>query len=135
MSECITSLISKLLRSHIEWLLENVEENTSRMVPEPRGMSYEEMIEALEPSTLGERRLMGDVINAFRFFTGHEDGRLNQFFEVKLRSQRVKMNIRERRTQKKKEKVLKEQTWRHEEQDNGRGSENSRPEEIQMSGR
>lgn len=86
-SEIFKSLFKALVRPHIEYanqvwspylvkdieIVENVQRRATRMVPELKGLSYEERLRKLRLPTLAYRRARGDLIEAYKILTGKYD--------------------------------------------------------------
>ncbi|XP_076030414.1 uncharacterized protein LOC143018713 [Oratosquilla oratoria] len=82
------SLFVALVRPHLEYanqvwsphlvkdieMVENVQRRATRMVPELKGLSYEERLRRLNLPTLAYRRARGDMIETYKILTGKYDG-------------------------------------------------------------
>ena len=84
--EMFMKLYPVLVRPHLEYcvqvwsphfqgdikLIEGVQRRATKLVPELRELSYEEMIEKLGLTILKERRVRGDLIEIYKIITGKE---------------------------------------------------------------
>ena len=53
------------------------------MVPQLRNLEYEERLKVLNLTTLEERRVRGDLIQAYRIITGKDNVNCEQFFKFR----------------------------------------------------
>ena len=85
---------SYLVRPHLEYgnviwypqfkrqsvAIERVQRRATKLLPECRGMTYEERLNYLNLHSLKGRRVRGDLIEAFKLYNGLVDGDWNLFF-------------------------------------------------------
>ena len=69
------------LKKHIN-KLERVQRHATRLVPELRGLSYEERLEGLNLPSLELRRERGDMITVFKFIHGYDNIDKSVFFDM-----------------------------------------------------
>lgn len=81
------ALFTALVRPHLEYanqvwnpylvkdfeMVENVQRRATRLVPELKGLSYEERLRKLNLPTLSYRRARGDMIETYKILTGKYD--------------------------------------------------------------
>ena len=79
--DTLLKLFKSLVRPHLEYahsvwpvtykkdmtLIENVQRRATRMVPELKGLEYEERLCALKLPSMAYRRIRGDVIEAYKY--------------------------------------------------------------------
>ena len=68
------------LKKHVN-LIEGVQERATRLIPSLRGKPYEQRLEALELTTLVERRFRGDMIETFKIMSNQEGVKRADFFQ------------------------------------------------------
>ena len=87
-------LYKALVRPHLEYgnviwypqfkrqsvAIERVQRRATKLLPECRGMTYEERLNYLNLHSLKGRRVRGDLIEAFKLYNGLVDGDWNLFF-------------------------------------------------------
>ena len=85
-----------LVRSHMEFAvqawspqlkkdinkLEKVQQRATRLVPELRGLTYEQRLKQLGLTTLEERRRRGDLIEVYKIMHGIDKVDRKQFFKL-----------------------------------------------------
>ena len=104
------TLYKSLVRSHLDYgnliyypttkkckqILENAQRRATRLVPELRGMSYEERLMELNLSTLEYRRRRYDIIQVFKIIHEIDDIDMSRFFTFtdnsQLRGHNLKLN-------------------------------------------
>ena len=104
------TLYKSLVRSHLDYgnliyypttkkckqILENAQRRATRLVPELRGMSYEERLMELNLSTLEYRRRRYDIIQVFKIIHKIDDIDMSKFFTFtdnsQLRGHNLKLN-------------------------------------------
>lgn len=64
--------------------LEKVQRAATRLVPQLRGLSYEKRLDKLKLTTLQDRRIRGDIIEAYKLLTGKEKVSYEQFFKLQI---------------------------------------------------
>ena len=86
-----------LVRTHLEYavqawspqlkkditVLEKVQKRATRLVPELRGLSYEQRLVQLGLTTLEERRRRGDLIEVFKIMHGFDNLDRTKFFKLR----------------------------------------------------
>ena len=84
--EIIIPLYKSLVRPHLEYcvqawrphlskdinLIERVQHRATKMIPELKGMNYEQRLLNVKLTTLETRRLRGDLIEAFKIMKGFD---------------------------------------------------------------
>ena len=102
------TLYKSLVRSHLDYgnliyypttkkckqILENAQRRATRLVPELRGMSYEERLMELNLSTLEYRRRRYDIIQVFKIIHKIDDIDMSKFFTFTDNSQLRGHNLR-----------------------------------------
>jgi len=86
--------------------LESVQRAATKLVPSLRNLSYENRLQALQLTSLYDRRIRGDLIETFKILSGFERISSNQFFQLqssgyatrghtmKLQVQRARLDVR-----------------------------------------
>ena len=69
------------LKKHIT-KLEKVQRHATRIVPELRGLGYEERLKELNLPSLEGRRVRGDMITVFKFIHGYDKIDMSNFFDM-----------------------------------------------------
>lgn len=96
------ALFVALVRPHLEYanqawspylvkdieMVENVQRRATRMIPELKGLSYEERLRKLNLPTLAYRRARGDMIEIYKILTGKYDGDCTEGI-LKLREENI----------------------------------------------
>ena len=68
-------------RKHIR-LLEGVQRRATKLVPRLKNLNYEERLRSLGLTRLVERRIRGDMIEAYKIITGKENVDVRNFFQM-----------------------------------------------------
>ena len=63
-------------------MLEGVQRRATRLVPELRGLTYEERLRKLKLTSLEERRARGDMIETYKLITRKENINPDKFFKM-----------------------------------------------------
>ena len=93
----IIPLYKAIVRPHLEYCiqawrpyrkkdidtLERIQRRATKLIPEPRDLSYEERLKDCGLTTLETRRLRGDQIEVFKILNGYENIDRNMFFSLK----------------------------------------------------
>ena len=102
--ELMRLLYTSLVRPHLEYavqswsphlrkdinILEKVQRRATRLIPEISQLPYEERLEALNLSTLEDRRIRGDIIEVFKLVKGFENIDPSQFFSIAREGHRAR---------------------------------------------
>jgi hypothetical protein len=75
--EYASSAWSSYKKKDIE-AIENVQKRATRMLPQMKNLNYEERLKQLKMPTLKFRRMMSDMIEAFKILTRLYDGRVTE---------------------------------------------------------
>ena len=60
-----------------------MQKRATKLIPELRGLSYEERLKECGLTTLKSRRLRGDQVEVFQILNGYENIHRNMFFSLK----------------------------------------------------
>ena len=72
-------------KQHID-TLDRIQRRATKIIPEPRDLSYDERLMECGLTNLETRRLRGDQIEVFKILNGYENIDRNVFFSLKKHS-------------------------------------------------